>query len=41
MSEYSDIPMFYEAPADIFCKAKKLRQNMTLAEMKFILGLQI
>jgi very-short-patch-repair endonuclease len=34
MFEYSDIPMFYGAPADIFCKAKQLRQNMTLAEKK-------
>jgi very-short-patch-repair endonuclease len=32
MSDNSEIPMFFEAPADIFSKAKQLRSNMTRAE---------
>jgi very-short-patch-repair endonuclease len=32
MSENSEIPMFLEAPADIFAKAKYLRSHMTSAE---------
>jgi very-short-patch-repair endonuclease len=32
MSEYSEVPMFFEAPADIFAKAKYLRSHMTHAE---------
>jgi very-short-patch-repair endonuclease len=32
MSEYSEIPMFIEAPADIFAKAKYMRAHMTRAE---------
>ena len=34
MSEYSETPMFLEAPADIFSKAKYLRSHMTPAEFK-------
>jgi very-short-patch-repair endonuclease len=34
MSDYSDIPMFYDAPPDIFSKARSLRLNMTPAEIK-------
>ena len=34
MSAYSDIPMFYDAPAGIFGRAKYLRQHMTSAEKK-------
>jgi very-short-patch-repair endonuclease len=34
MSDNSDIPMFFEAPADIFCKAKQLRSDMTRVEFK-------
>jgi very-short-patch-repair endonuclease len=32
MCENSEIPMFFEAPADIFVKAKYLRSHMTRAE---------
>jgi very-short-patch-repair endonuclease len=32
MSENSEIPMYFEAPADIFSKAKQLRSHMTRAE---------
>ena len=34
MSENSEIPLFFEAPADIFAKAKQLRTKMTPAEFK-------
>jgi len=34
MSDNSEIPMFFEAPADIFAKAKQLRTKMTPAEFK-------
>ena len=34
MSYYSDIPMFFEAPPDVFSKARSLRMNMTPAENK-------
>ena len=34
MSNNSAIPMFFEAPADIFSKAKQLRSRMTPAEFK-------
>ncbi len=34
MSAYSDIPMFYDAPAELFGKAKYLRQHKTSAEKK-------
>ena len=32
MSDNSEIPMFFEAPADIILKAKQLRSHMTRAE---------
>jgi very-short-patch-repair endonuclease len=32
MSENSELPMFFEAPADIFANAKNLRSHMTHAE---------
>ena len=34
MSDNSEIPMFFEAPADIFANAKYLRRHMTRAEFK-------
>lgn len=34
MAYYSEIPMFCDAPPDIFIKAKYLRLNMTPAEVK-------
>jgi very-short-patch-repair endonuclease len=34
MSDNSEIPMFFEACADIFSKAKQLRSHMTPAEFK-------
>jgi very-short-patch-repair endonuclease len=34
MSRYSEIPMFYDAPLDIFSKARSLRLNMAPAEIK-------
>jgi very-short-patch-repair endonuclease len=34
MSENNYIPMFFEAPADIFSKARQLRSKMTKSEFK-------
>jgi very-short-patch-repair endonuclease len=34
MSENNNIPMFFEASADIFSKAKQMRSHMTPAEFK-------
>jgi very-short-patch-repair endonuclease len=34
MSDNSETPMFFEAPSDIFAKAKQLRTKMTPAEFK-------